>query len=402
MSGAVTALAGIRRAQSQHLLLTDVDAGAGLEARISPYLSSLRVVRLAAMIAAVSTATLLANDLSDTSWWAITIGGLGSAILVLLIEAKAIARAAVRPQAFLERFATPLALMTSLIRPLTRLLPLTSEAALSRSDPHPSEKIDVLQELRSLGELLSPRDAEEEIHEDQRKMIRAVLALHQSTVKEIMVPRTDFTALSVTATFQEVLQLLVTSGRSRIPLYAGTTDSIVGVLYAKDVLILVDTPSESFDIRQIAREPYFVPETKKVRKLLQDFRGKNVHFALVVDEYGGVEGLVSLNDILEEIVGEIEDEFEAPEQDISLIGEREAIIDGAVPIDEVNEALKIDLEGNGFETIGGFVLHHMGRIPKAGEELETDGIAIEVLATVRRRVRKIRIRKLDPVKKKEK
>ena len=402
MSGAVTALAGIRRAQSQHLLLTDVDAGAGLEARISPYLSSLRVVRLAAMIAAVSTATLLANDLSDTSWWAITIGGLGSAILVLLIEAKAIARAAVRPQAFLERFATPLALMTSLIRPLTRLLPLTSEAALSRSDPHPSEKIDVLQELRSLGELLSPRDAEEELHEDQRKMIRAVLALHQSTVKEIMVPRTDFTALSVTATFQEVLQLLVTSGRSRIPLYAGTIDSIVGVLYAKDVLILVDTPSESFDIRQIAREPYFVPETKKVRKLLQDFRGKNVHFALVVDEYGGVEGLVSLNDILEEIVGEIEDEFEAPEQDISLIGEREAIIDGAVPIDEVNEALKIDLEGNGFETIGGFVLHHMGRIPKAGEELETDGIAIEVLATVRRRVRKIRIRKLDPVKKKEK
>ena len=402
MSGAATALAGIRRAQSQHLLLTDVDAGAGLEARISPYLSSLRVVRLAAMIAAVSTATLLANDLSDTSWWAITIGGLGSAILVLLIEAKAIARAAVRPQAFLERFATPLALMTSLIRPLTRLLPLTSEAALSRSDPHPSEKIDVLQELRSLGELLSPRDAEEELHEDQRKMIRAVLALHQSTVKEIMVPRTDFTALSVTATFQEVLQLLVTSGRSRIPLYAGTIDSIVGVLYAKDVLSLVDTPSESFDIRQIAREPYFVPETKKVRELLQDFRGKNVHFALVVDEYGGVEGLVSLNDILEEIVGEIEDEFEAPEQDISLIDEREAIIDGAVPIDEVNEALKIDLEGNGFETIGGFVLHHMGRIPKAGEELETDGIAIEVLATVRRRVRKIRIRKLDPVKKKEK
>ena len=322
MSGAATALTGIRRAQSQHLLLTDVDAGAGLEARISPYLSSLRVVRLAAMIAAVSTATLLANDLSDTSWWAITIGGLGSAILVLLIEAKAIARAAVRPQAFLERFATPLALMTSLIRPLTRLLPLTSEAALSRSDPHPSEKIDVLQELRSLGELLSPRDAEEELHEDQRKMIRAVLALHQSTVKEIMVPRTDFTALSVTATFQEVLQLLVTSGRSRIPLYAGTIDSIVGVLYAKDVLSLVDTPSESFDIRQIAREPYFVPETKKVRELLQDFRGKNVHFALVVDEYGGVEGLVSLNDILEEIVGEIEDEFEAPEQDISLIGER--------------------------------------------------------------------------------
>ncbi len=402
MSGAATALAGIRRAQSQHLLLTDVDAGAGLEARISPYLSSLRVVRLAAMIAAVSTATLLANDLSDTSWWAITIGGLGSAILVLLIEAKAIARAAVRPQAFLERFATPLALMTSLIRPLTRLLPLTSEAALSRSDPHPSEKIDVLQELRSLGELLSPRDAEEELHEDQRKMIRAVLALHQSTVKEIMVPRTDFTALSVTATFQEVLQLLVTSGRSRIPLYAGTIDSTVGVLYAKDVLSLVDTPSESFDIRQIARDPYFVPETKKVRELLQDFRGENVHFALVVDEYGGVEGLVSLNDILEEIVGEIEDEFEAPEQDISLIGEREAIIDGAVPIDEVNEALKIDLEGNGFETIGGFVLHHMGRIPKAGEELETDGIAIEVLATVRRRVRKIRIRKLDPVKKKEK
>ena len=398
VSAGGAALTGVRRAQARRLLSIDQDAGLEFEARIGSYRSSLVVTRLAAVVGAVCTATLLAAELGDMRWWAITAGGAGSALLIVLAEAPPRSRAARDPEAFLRRFSVPLTLLNSLTRPITLLFTLSSEAALAGSPAAPPKETGPLAQARQLRELASVQDKTAELHEDERKMIRAVLTLNQSTVKEIMVPRADFTVVSVEATLPEVVHLLVASGRSRIPLYEGTIDSILGVIYAKDVLNLMESDTEPFDIRRIAREPYFIPETKKVRELLNEFQSRAVHFALVVDEHGGVEGLVSLNDVLEEIVGEIEEEFEAPEEDISLVSEQEAIIDGATPLDEVNEALDIDLEGNGFETIGGYVLHHLGRIPKVGEQLETDGIFIEVLTTIGRRVKKIRLKKRTPEK----
>ena len=393
VSGGATALTGVRRAQLRHHLSADLDAGLKFEARLGSYRSSLTVVRLAAVVGAISTATLLATDLGEIRWWSITAAGIASALLITIAEALPRSWAAKQPEKYMRRFALPLVTLNALARPITRLIPLSSEAAFSQSSSTPAETIGPLEEARLLKELVSAQEETGELHEDERKMIRAILALGQSTVKEIMVPRTDFTAVSTEATLSEVVQLLVASGRSRIPLYEGTIDSIVGVIYAKDVLSSVESDAESFEARLIAREPYFIPETKKVRELLSEFQNKAVHFALVVDEHGGVEGLVSLNDVLEEIVGEIEEEFETPEEDIRLVSDREAILDGAVNIDEVNEALDIALEGNGFETIAGYVLHHMGRIPKTGEQLETDGILIEVLSTIGRRVKKVRLKK---------
>lgn len=390
VSGSATAFTGVWRAQLRRLLSSDVQAGLELEASIGSYRSSLVAMRLAAVVATISTATLLAADLSGLRWWAVTGAGVGSALLIAIAEVPARSWAARTPALFMYSFAFPLALVNVLTRPITRLIPLSSEAALARSFAGPLQEVaGPLAEARELRQLAASRDTAE-LREDERKMIRAILALNTTTVKEIMVPRTDFTAISTGATLPEVVQLLAETARSRVPLYEGTIDNIVGVVYAKDVLNLLNAPPAPFDLRRIAREPYFVPETKKVGDLLREFQAKAIHFALVVDEHGGVEGLVSLNDVMEGIVGEME----AVEEPISLVSDEEALVDGAVSLGEINEALDVNLEGDGFDTIGGYVLHHLGRIPKAGERLETDGIFIEVLATVGRRVKRVRVKKV--------
>ena len=395
VSGSATALTGIRRTQMWRQLSGHQEAALELEARLGSYRSSLVILRVGGFVGAVTMATMLAADLSDLRWWAILAAGAGSALLIVATETPARSMAARDPGRLIRTVALPLAVFNSLTRRVTRMLPLSSEAAFSHSFAWPVQQMGTLAEARRLRELASEVERPG-LAEDERRMIRAILALKQTTVKEIMVPRPNITAVSTEAALSQVARLMVETGHNRIPLYQGTIDNIVGVLYARDVLGLLGTQAEPPDLRTVARKPYFMPETKQVSDLLRDFQEKAVHFALVVDEYGGVEGLVSLNDVLEEIVGEIEREFEPSESPIDLVNDGEAIVDGVVPLEELNEVLAIDLEGDGFETIGGYVLHHLGRIPKAGEKLEAGGLFIEVLSTMGRRVKRVRVKKLLP------
>lgn len=395
VSGTATALTGMRRTHLWRQLSGHRQAALEFEARIGSYRSSLVIVRVAGLVGAIAMATLLAADLSDLRWWAILVSGVGSALLIVIAEAPLRSAAARDPSRIIRLMALPLALLNALARPLTRLLPLSSEAAFSYSFAGPVEQIGSLAEAQSLRQLAAEAQRPG-LAEDERKMIRAILALNQTTVKEIMVPRPDIAAVSTEATLPEAAKLLVETGHNRLPLYEGTLDNVVGVIYARDVLGLLSAQAAPADLRQVARQPYFVPETKPVSDLLRDFQEKAVHFALVVDEYGGVEGLVSLNDVLEEIVGEIEGEFEPAENAIDLLNEGEAIVDGVAPLEQLNEIFATELEGDGFETIGGYVQHHLGRIPKAGEKLEAAGLMIEVLSTIGRRIKKLRVKKLLP------
>lgn len=232
------------------------------------------------------------------------------------------------------------------------------------------------------------------LEEDETQMVRSILDLDKTLAREIMVPRIDIVALDAKSSLTELVRTVIEAGVSRIPIYENTIDNVVGVVYAKDVLKYWGQPDNGPSLDQIARAPHFIPETKRVDELLQEFRKKRVHMAIVVDEYGGVAGLVSLEDLMEEIVGEIEDEFDFEAPQMETVGPDEVIMDAAVGIDALNEALSLDIQGEDFDTVGGFVFDRLGRIPVPGDEIREDEFLVSVLTTTGRRIRKVKISKV--------
>ena len=255
---------------------------------------------------------------------------------------------------------------------------------------------------RRSGEDVAPTFVDEEgqaqsLEEDETQMVRSILELDKTLAREIMVPRIDIVALDATSSITELVRTVIDAGVSRIPIYENTIDNIVGVVYAKDVLRYWGQAGDGLSLKQIARSPHFIPETKRVDELLQEFRKKRVHMAIVVDEYGGVAGLVSLEDLMEEIVGEIEDEFDIGAPQIETVSPGEVIMDAAVSIDDLNEALSLDIQGEDFDTVGGFIFDRLGKIPIPGDEIREDGFLVSVLTTTGRRIRKVKITKAsDP------
>jgi CBS domain containing-hemolysin-like protein len=240
---------------------------------------------------------------------------------------------------------------------------------------------------------VSEGEREGVIGDHQREMIESIIEFTDVEVTEVMTPRTELTTIDADISLREALPITVSSGHSRLPVHAENTDNLVGVLYAKDILQFVSPDRLDAPARSIMRAPYFVPETKMVRELLQEFRTTTVHMAVVLDEYGGTAGIVTIEDIIEEIVGEIEDEYDEHEPpDVRKIGPRRAVVEGDAPVDEVNEALGIEIdEEEDYETIAGYVLFQIGRIPKAGEILDLDGLRITVIEADERRIERLAI-----------
>jgi CBS domain containing-hemolysin-like protein len=230
------------------------------------------------------------------------------------------------------------------------------------------------------------------IEEDEREMIRSIVQLEETYARESMAPRIDIVGLDVSETLDDALKLVVARGFSRIPLYDETIDNVVGIVYAKDLLRCV-TEGRHPDLREIARPAYFIPESKRVDELLAELRKSKVHIAIVVDEYGGTAGLVTIEDLLEEIVGEIQDEYDREEAPIERVTDTEAIIDARVSIDALRELFGFEMEDEDYDTVGGFVYHHLGKVPVAGDEVRVDGLTLRVLSVLGRRIKKVRATK---------
>jgi len=225
-------------------------------------------------------------------------------------------------------------------------------------------------------------------------MIEKVIRFTQTAASQIMTPRTDIVSIESSASADEARALVASSGHSRIPAAKGNIDTIVGILYAKDLLERAcGTGGDGLRVRDLMRPPLFVPETKQLDELLREFQGDKVHMAVVLDEYGGTAGLVTIEDVVEEIVGEIVDEYEqAPPKPIRPVAERSYEVEARLHIADLNRELGLALpENDDYETIGGFVLSRMGTIPKPGEVLQHEGIRITVLAAEERRLVKLRI-----------
>ena len=364
-----------------------------LEHRIDVYQNALVPLRRAAVVGLVASAILLSLNLSDDRTWTAAVAAVGSYVGAVVVEAIAQQLALRRTETFFRYSALPLAFASWLMNWLTKSMAghngETSEQLANGSSPG-----GAMEHVRELQELMSTANQAPALGVGEHKMIRAIGSLKEKTVREIMTPRPDMSVASTETTLQDLVDVMVKSGHNRIPLYEGDMDHVVGLVYARDVLKVLATAPDDFDIARFARPVHFVPETKMANEALSEFLAGFIHFAIVVDEYGGVDGLVTLEDLLEEIVGEIEQENEPPETPIVSLSSSEAIVEGQVPLDEVNDALGLDLEGDGFETLGGFVLHRLGKVPTPGESFESDGLAVEVLSLDGRRVRRVRVRKL--------
>lgn len=230
---------------------------------------------------------------------------------------------------------------------------------------------------------------------EERDMIQGIFDLGETVVREVMVPRIDVKALPETVTLGEAWDFLIQWGHSRLPVFRETIDDITGVLYARDMLAYVKEKASDTPIRELARPIHYVPETKKVDALLADFRRQRTHIAVVLDEYGGTAGIVTIEDVLEEIVGEIQDEYDMEDLPVRELGDGAIDVAGLFALDEVNDLLHVDLPHEDFDTVGGLVLHLLGRVPVEGDVATYDGVEFTVSKVQGRRATRVIIRVLE-------
>lgn len=230
------------------------------------------------------------------------------------------------------------------------------------------------------------------LEQGERRMIYSIFHFGDTLAREIMVPRIDILALEANTTLEEAIQALNKSGHSRVPVYEETIDNIIGLLYAKDLLRVHFEGQSLSSLRSLLRPAYFVPEAKKVDELLREMQARSVHMALVVDEYGGIAGLVTLEDIVEEIVGEIRDEYDASEEQLyeKVSGEEAYIFHGRIDLDDFNSVMSAHIPKDVADTLGGFIYSQIGRVPVGGEQVEVDNIILTVEQVSGRRIRRVR------------
>jgi putative hemolysin len=242
---------------------------------------------------------------------------------------------------------------------------------------------------------LEQRRIEGVVDKEEQEMIENVLKLSETAADEIMTPRTDIVAVEVNSDLRTVLQTITSAGHTRVPVYEQNIDNILGLVYAKDLLAEIGRNPEDFRLRDKMREAYFVPETKPLRVLLHEFQNQKQHIAVVLDEYGGTAGIVTLEDILEELVGEITDEYEtAPAKPIKKIDPSTIDVDARTPIDDVNDEFDLELpEDEDYDTIGGFVFSRLGYVPKTGETFDYENLKFTIGSAETRRIKRIRIQK---------
>ncbi len=257
--------------------------------------------------------------------------------------------------------------------------------------PTEAERVHSPEELR----LLIKKSRElGKVEQDEQAMIDGVFDLTRTVAREVMTPRPDIVAVPVGAGFRELVKVAASSGYSRLPVYEGSLDNVVGIVLVKDLLPLTESGDlEEFDARRVMREPYFVPDTKPVDDLLAEFQGLKIHIGIVVDEFGGTDGLVTLEDLIEEIVGEIYDEYDVARTMFRVSPQGEALIDGSAPIEEVNERFGLSLPEEGYDTLAGYILGELGHVPRPGDTVSTTGARLVVEKVDERRVRLVRLKR---------
>ncbi len=390
-------IGSIRRDRAQRLVSRDVTGSVALASlftsRTGPTGALPLLLALASSASLLSTVALVVA-LSGVRWTIVSIAALAILILLGVIHSISKALAASYGERIALKIAPLVRVLASLLNPLLTVEVYLSQRILGTSANNPNSASDIISAELSL----SLESDGEPLDEREVRMIRGIVRLDKTIAREIMVPRVDMVAAETDIPIVDLVDLMITGGHSRIPIYDGDLDRIEGIAYARDLLrhIVESSGISAIRIENVIRPPLFIPESKSLEDLLNEFQQVRVHMAIVVDEYGGVSGLVTIEDLLEEIVGEIQDEFDVGEPEVESVSDNELLLDARVSIDQLNDLLGVSVEGEGFDTVGGFVYQQLGKIPSQGDSVEYDGIKIEVLSTVGRRLKRLRVVKSVP------
>jgi putative hemolysin len=354
------------------------------------HLSALLILKNAALILAACLTTVL--GLSYAPQWGIVVAIISLTLLVLFL-CRLIPRAwAMRdPEAAMLKLARPIAWLALILYPFVRVFEALTNSLFSGREGRTASKdaADLEEELRLF---IDAGEEEGYIEEDEREMIASICEFDATLVREIMVPRIDMVAVEVGASIEDALDVIVETGYSRIPIYEGAIENIIGVLNAKDVLAyLRDNDISKEGLRELLRPAHFVPETNKIGEVLEELQSERIQLAIVVDEYGGTAGLVTVEDALEEIVGEIEDEYDTVEPFCEMVSDKEAIFNARMDLDDVNRLMGTSLPTDDTDTLGGLIYSKLGGVPKVGDTVLLDGVTITVLSLLGRRIKKVRV-----------
>ncbi len=355
---------------------------------------------LASAVAAVSIVAVVAEPLRGIALIADQADTIALLLVTFIVSVVSIVLGELIPKGFAlanpDRIALavsgPISLFAKIVSPLVAVLVLLTKI-ISKPfgiDPTRTPELSAA-EIRLIVEQGSQQGV---LEAEEEQMISAVMSLSDSKLHEVMVPRIDIVAIDQEASFDDAVTLVLTEGHSRTPLYKESVDHIVGILYAKDLLRIIAAGGPRPRLRDIMRPALFVPESQAVDDLLNELQRRRVHMAIVLDEYGGTAGLVTIEDLLEEIVGEIQDEFDEEEPMKVIVREGEAILDGRADIDEMGELVDPALEledDEEYDTVGGFVYHRIDRVPVVGDTVAVDPFKITVIKVIGRRVGKVRV-----------
>jgi CBS domain containing-hemolysin-like protein len=392
-SGSETALVSIQRERA-HQLAEKNRRGAKLQELLSNpdrTLSTLLVANNFVNILAAAVATALLIDLAGESWgpWIVTFA-LTAVILVFgEIGPKTLANR--YPERFSLLVAGPITTLVTVLKPISRSFILITRGIfkLFRLDLGTGIAPVTEDDIRALAFI---SESTGEIKAAEREIIDALFSLEDRPIREVMTPRVDMISISIPVTAEKIEEAVATSGHSRFPVVANNTDEILGILAVKDVLRL-KTAATPEDINRILRPPTYIPESRPVLDVLQEMRKSRFGFGVVVDEHGGVEGVVTTKDVIAELVGELQDEYDPSIPMLTPAGPDRWIIDGRVDVDELEAVLEMELPRGEYSTIAGLFMDEAGRIPEEGDAIVLDGISMTVLMMDRRRIARLRVEK---------
>ena len=339
-------------------------------------------LKAACFFAVILSGVAMIQSVATTDWWPIAFMSIGLLAALFLIDRAA--------DMLVKRY-------PALSRPWTRLTATNGQSAIAvngQSNNGNGNGHGVAED-----ELEQPAITEEELialDNRDREMLRSIIRLDVTTVREVMVPRLDMAAVEADSSLSVVAETMVSAGHSRLPVFEETMDNILGIIHARDVLASLARANTGDTLRTLVREAFIIPETKRVDDLLEELQERRTQIAIVVDEYGGTEGLVTMEDLLEEIVGEIEDEF-SRSRDAQVVKQPDGkvLVDAALTTEHVEEIFGATIDTTEVDTVGGYVYHSLGRIPQTGDVVKTDRLHIEVVSMLGRRLRKLRIHRID-------
>ena len=387
--GVGSARSAERLAEDAHRLLATTQLGM--------MLTSFFGGAVVAVVSAPPLADLLAPWLGKASYPISFVVVVFAAALVMLILAELVPEtiAVQHSERLALLLARPLTVIAFIATPIVRTMVWISNGISRLLGAEASGQLLLVTE-EEIRTLIDAGEEEGIIEEDEAEMIYSIFELGDTLAREVMVPRIDVVAVDVQTSMLEALDVIMEAGHSRIPVYMETIDNVLGLLYAKDLLPYLRDGRTDVPLDHILREAYFIPETKKASDLLTELQQRRVHIAIVVDEYGGMAGLVTIEDLLEEIVGEIQDEYDTEEPFVEFVDDNEYVFDARLDLDDLNRLMDVELPTEDSDTLGGFIYSELGRVPAVGSQVTYGDLVFRVESVSGRRIKKVRVQRRPP------